>query len=194
MVHVSIFFPSVWVTPPSCVLSVTLLFALVFLKLGACDDMRSICWLTDMSVFLLGLSCGSGTYRAGPGHQRLPVWLGRLSPSARAGTEEERDGLVQAGARLAGHQARHGAAATETIRPHGWAARKCKIKLICQTCFCRCLSLKGRLECLSAGIIQCRWLCLCIYKTVFVTAQPQAISLLFFDLNSHPDTFKVLHL
>lgn len=80
--------------------------------------MRSICWLTDMPVFWLGLSCGSGTYGAGPGHQRLPVWLGRLPPSAGAGTEEEGDGLVQEDARLAGHQARHGATATEKIRPH----------------------------------------------------------------------------
>lgn len=80
--------------------------------------MRSIRWLTDMCVFLLGLSCGSGTHRAGPGHQRLPVWLGRLPPSAGAGTEEEGDGLVQEDARHAGHQARHGAAATETIWSH----------------------------------------------------------------------------
>lgn len=66
----------------------------------------------------LVLSCGSGTHRAGPGHQRLPVWLGGLAPAAGAGSEEEGDGLVQEVAGLAADQARRWDAATEAVRRH----------------------------------------------------------------------------
>jgi len=73
-------------------------------------------------VFLLaGLSRGSGTHGAGPRHQRVPIRLGGLPPSAGAGTEEEGDGLVQGDAGFADDQARRGAAASESIRPHRWA-------------------------------------------------------------------------
>ncbi len=104
-------------TPQVCFVCHTL-FALVFRKLCACDNTSSLCWRTNMSVFLLALSCGSGTYGVRPGHQCLPVWMGRLSPAAGAGTEEEGDGLVQENNKPTGDQTRHGAAATETIRPH----------------------------------------------------------------------------
>lgn len=88
-----------------CVLVRHGLCTFAFLNLCARDD-------------VLGLSCGSGTYREGPGHQCLPVRLGRLPFTARAGAQEERDGLVQEDAGPASDQGRRGAAATETIRPH----------------------------------------------------------------------------
>lgn len=64
-------------------------------------------------------SCGPGTRRAHPGHQCLPVRLGGCPAAAGLGPEEEGDGLVQEeGAGPAGHQARRGLAANQTVRGH----------------------------------------------------------------------------
>ncbi|XP_024919289.1 formiminotransferase N-terminal subdomain-containing protein isoform X5 [Cynoglossus semilaevis] len=63
-------------------------------------------------------SRGSGPDPARPGQLCLPVWLGRLSTSARSGTEEKRHGLVQESSRPAGNPTRCWATATEKIWPH----------------------------------------------------------------------------
>lgn len=151
------YFPSVWITFPQVSFGPSRSLHLCVSEF-VCTWWRAlhmpVSW--NVSVLLLELSCGSGTYWEGPGHQRLPVWLGGLPFTARAGAQEEGDGLVQEDAGPAGDQGRRGAAATETIRSHRWARG----------------SRQWRLDCIFGVITQHRWLCLCLFLSLTTGCLP----------------------
>lgn len=111
-------FPSGCISALRCVLSVTRSALACFSEMVGMSCRVLHLLFNSLVCSVVGLSCGSGSHREGPGDQCFPVWLGRLPPSAGAGTEEEGDGLVQEEARHADSGARHRAAATGTLRTH----------------------------------------------------------------------------